>query len=143
VTDWLLDTNILSELRRSRPEARVVGFISAQPLETLYVSVVTFAELRFGIELLGDPVHRTVLNEWLANVVRPMFEGRALRVTEDVMLRWRMMVQEGRKAGITFSQPDLIIAATAADGGLTVVSRDTTEYRRAGVPVFDPWSDAA
>jgi toxin FitB len=143
VTDWLLDTNILSELRRSRPEARVVGFISAQPLETLYVSVVTFAELRFGIELLGDPVRRTVLNEWLANVVRPMFEGRALRVTEDVMLRWRMMVQEGRKAGITFSQPDLIIAATAADGGLTVVSRDTTEYRRAGVPVFDPWSDAA
>jgi toxin FitB len=142
VTDWLLDTNIVSELRRSRPEANVTGFISAQPLETLYVSVVTFAELRFGIELLGDPVRRATLNDWLANAVRPMFERRTLPVTENVLLRWRLMVEDGRKKGFTYSQPDLIIAATAADRGLTVVSRDTIDYRRAGVPVFDPWRDA-
>jgi hypothetical protein len=141
VTDWLLDTNILSELRRPRPESNVVRFVCEQRLDTLHVSVVTFAELRFGIETLGDAARRAALNDWIANGVRPMFAGRILPVTENVMLRWRLMVEQGRKAGITFSQPDLIIAATAADRGLTVVSRDTTDYRRAGVPVFDPWSE--
>jgi toxin FitB len=57
VTDWLLDTNILSELRRPQPEAKVLAFVAAQPLERLFVSSVTFAEIRFGIELLADP-HR-------------------------------------------------------------------------------------
>ena len=143
MTDWLLDTNILSELRRPRPEAKVLRFVAAQRLETMFVSVVTFAELRFGIERLDDAARRAALGDWLENTVRPMFAGRILPVTEDIMLRWRLLVEEGRKGGITFSQPDLIIAATAAYGGLTVVSRDTTEYQRAGVPVFDPWNEPA
>ena len=81
------------------------------------------------------------LNDWLAHKVRPMFTHRILPVTEDVMLKWRLMVDEGRKSGHTFSQPDLIIAATAQQHGLTVVSRDTSEFLRARVPVFSPWTD--
>jgi predicted nucleic acid-binding protein len=69
-----------------------------------------------------------------------VFEQRALPVTEDIMLKWRLLVEDGRKAGHTFSQPDLIIAATALEHGLTVVSRDTTDYERARVPVLNPWS---
>lgn len=141
MTGWLLDTNILSELRRPRPEPKVLAFIAAQPLDLLFVSTVTFAEIRFGIELVDDPVRRAELIDWLTRKVRPMFEQRALPITEDIMLKWRLLVEEGRKTGHTFSQPDLIIAATALYHGLTVVSRDTSEYRRARADVRDPWQD--
>jgi predicted nucleic acid-binding protein len=140
VTDWL-DTNVLSELRRPRPEARVLRFIAGQSLDRLYVSAVTFAEIRFGIEILVDVGRRAELNEWLANQLRPMFDGRVAAISEDIMLKWRLLVEDGRKAGHTFSQPDLIIAATALHHNLTVVSRDTGDFRRARVSVFNPWTD--
>jgi hypothetical protein len=139
VTDWLLDTNILSELRRPRPEPKVLAFIAAQKLEQLYVSTVTFAEIRFGIELVADASRRAELNDWLMHKVRPMFEDRVLPVSEDIMFKWRLLVEEGRKAGHTFSQPDLIIAATALCHGLTIVSHDTRDYQRARAPFVDPW----
>jgi predicted nucleic acid-binding protein len=139
VTDWLLDTNVISELRRPRPEPGVVAFVAAQPLDRLFLSTVTLAEIRFGIELVADAGRRAELNDWLNLTVRPMFEHRVLPITEDVMLKWRLLVEDGRKKGHTYSQPDLIIAATALHHGLTVVSRDTTDYARAGVPLFNPW----
>ena len=70
-----------------------------------------------------------------------MFYQRVLEVSEDVMFKWRLLVEEGRKIGHTFSQPDLIIAATALQHGLTVVTRDTGGYRLARVPLFNPWLD--
>jgi len=137
----LLDTNIISELRRPKPGPKVTEFIRSQPLEGLFVSIVTFAEIRFGIELLPDATRRSDLNDWLAHKVRPMFEQRVLAISEDVMFKWRLLAEDGRKAGHTFSQPDLIIAATAQHHGLTVVSRDTKEYLAARVDVFNPWVD--
>lgn len=136
---WLLDTNILSELRRSRPERNVLAFVAAQPLDLLYVSSVAFAEIRFGIELVTDANRRAELNDWLTHKVRPMFERRVLAITEDVMFKWRLLVEDGRKAGHTFSQPDLIIAATALHHGLTIVSRDVSDFQKAHAPVFNPW----
>ncbi len=141
MTGWLLDTNVLSELRRLKPESKVVAFVSAQPLQSLFASSVTFAEIRFGIERLDDAARRAELTGWLSHMVRPMFEGRILQVTEDIMLRWRLLVEEGRKSGHTFSQPDLIIAATALQHGLTLVTRDTGDYRKAQVPTRNPWLD--
>ncbi len=142
MTGWLLDTNVLSELRRAKPERKVVDFVVAQPLDLLHVSSVTFAEIRFGIELVPDVARRVLLHDWLAHEVRPMFEQRVLEVSEDVMFKWRLLVEEGRRKGHTYSQPDLIIAATALNHGLTVVSRDEADYVRAGVPLFNPWTDA-
>lgn len=142
MTGWLLDTNILSELRRPRPEPRVVAFVAAQALDRMFISAVTLAEIRFGIELIADPARRADLNDWLALKVRPMFEERVLPVSEDVMFKWRLLVEEGRKSGHTFSQPDLIIAATALHYGLTVVSRDTADYAKARAPLFNPWVDS-
>lgn len=140
MTGWLLDTNVLSELRRPRPDARVVAFVTGQPLDVLHVSVVTFAEIRFGIELVKDVSRRMELNEWLEHKLRPMFEDRVLEISEDVMLKWRLLVEDGRKSGHTFSQPDLIIAATALQHGLTIVSRDVSEYEMANAPVLNPWT---
>jgi predicted nucleic acid-binding protein len=141
VTGWLLDTNVLSELRRRKPERRVVAFIAAQPLENLYVSIVTFAEIRFGIESITDAGRRAELDDWLTHKVRPMFEQRVLGISENVMFKWRLLAEAGRKVRHTYSQPDLIIAATALDHGLTVVSRDLSDYRKARVPVLNPWLD--
>ncbi len=140
MTGYLLDTNVVSELRRAKPNPNVVAFIAAQPEDNLFLSEVTFAEIRFGIEQLADPERRAVITAWLNTTLRPLFARRTLAVTEDVILRWRLMVEAGRRRGHTFGQPDLFIAATAAEAGLTVVTRDTTHFDAAGVPVFDPWT---
>jgi hypothetical protein len=137
---WLLDTNILSEIRRLKPEPKVLAFIAGNPLDELYISSVTLAELRFGIELLSEgSARRDELDKWFTRTIRPKFERRVLPVTEDIMFRWRVLLEEGRKTGHTFSQPDLIIAATAVHHGLTVVTRDRSDFDKARVPVFNPW----
>ena len=139
---WLLDTNILSEIRRLKPEPRVLTFISVRPLEQLYISAVTLAELRFGIELLSEgSSRRDELNDWLTNTIRPMFDQRVLPITEEIMFRWRILVEQGRKAGHTFSQPDLIIAATALHHGFTMVTRDRGDFEKAGVAIVNPWEE--
>ena len=137
----MLDTNVISELRRPRPNARVRSFVAGQRLEDLFVSTVTFAEIRYGIETVGDPIRRAELNDWLLHRVRPVFDQRVLEVSEDVMFKWRLLVEDGRKVGHAFSQPDLIIAATALQHGLTVVTRDTSDFKLARVPLLNPWLD--
>ena len=134
MTSWLLDTNVLSELRRPKPERKVLEFVGSQPLDLLYVSAVTLAEIEFGIELVAEPGRRAELNDWLAHKVRPMFEQRVLPISEDVMLSGIILVEDGRKTGHTFSQPDLIIAATALHHGLTVVTRDVSDYAQSARP---------
>lgn len=139
MSGWLLDTNVLSEIRRKKPDRKVVAFVGEQPLDLLYVSTVTLAEIRFGIELVTDANRRAELKAWLTHKVRPLFAQRVLDVSEDVSFKWRLLVGEGRKSAHTYSQPDLFIAATALHYGMTVVSRDTREYERAGAAVLNPW----
>jgi predicted nucleic acid-binding protein len=136
---WLLDTNVLSEVRKPKPEPKVLAFIAGHPLQQFYISVVTVAEIRFGIESMDDPTRRAGLNDWLTQTVRPMFHKRVLPVTEEIMLRWRIVLEDGRRSGHTYSQPDLIIAATALEHGLTVVTRDRSDYDKARAPVVNPW----
>lgn len=139
---WLLDTNVLSELTRPKPDPNVLRFFAETPEDDLFASAVTFAEIRFGIELVDDPKRRRTLNEWLENKLRPEFGDRLLEVTEEIMLRWRLLVEDGRTIGHTFPQPDLLIAATALHYGLAFVSRDTKDFERAGVVIFNPWRHA-
>lgn len=142
MTGWLLDTNVLSELRRPRPEQRVVDFVARQPLESLFTSAVVFAEIRFGIELVPDANRRSELQDWLNHKLRPLFGQRVCPISEDVMLKWRLLVEEGRRVGHTFSQPDLIIAATALEHGLTIVTRNTVDYEKAKAPSCNPWLES-
>ena len=137
---WLLDTNVISELRKARADSGVVAFMDAQPGSLLYVSEIAFGEIRYGIEQIAEPSRRVDLQFWLDHSMRPLFAGRVTSITEDVILRWKMMVVDGQKRGHTFGQPDLFIAAIAALEDLVVVSRDTTHFLAAGVPVFDPWA---
>lgn len=137
---FLLDTNVISELRRPRPEPAVVAFVSAQPEDNLFVSEVTFAEIRFGVEQATDPERRAAVSAWLTHTLRPLFDGRTLPLTEDTILRWRLLLEAGRRRGHVFGQLDLFIAAAAAEENLIVVSRDTIHFVAADVPVLDPWS---
>ncbi|WP_018323444.1 type II toxin-antitoxin system VapC family toxin [Bradyrhizobium sp. WSM2793] len=137
---WLLDTNLVSELRRPKPNPDVANFVADQSGDDLYVTEVTFAEIVYGIEQLTDPARRADLQSWLDNTLRPLFVGRVLGITEEVIVRWRTMVAEGRKRPHTFGQPDLFIAAIAALQDLIVVTRDVDEFVEARVPVFDPWT---
>lgn len=137
---WLLDTNVVSELRKPRPSSAVVEFVAAQPGELLFTTDVTFAEIRFGIEQLKDAGRRADIGLWLDRTLRPLFARRVLAITEDVIVRWKTMAVEGQKRGHTFGQPDLFIAAIAALEDLVVVTHDTGEFVASGVPAFDPWS---
>jgi hypothetical protein len=91
------------------------------------------------LAIAPDPARRANLVQWLDRTLRPLFGGRVLAVTEDALLRWRLILEVGRKKGHTFSEPDLLIAALAALADLIVVSRDVSEFIAAGVSVFDPW----
>jgi toxin FitB len=137
---WLVDTNVVSELRKPRCDAAVKAWSEAQAPELLYLSRITIAEIRFGIEQHAGQRFREKLQAWLDTELRPWFADRILEMDEEVILEWRRIVQRSKAAGHTFSQPDLFIAATASVAGLCVVTRNVADFVRAGVPVFNPWT---
>jgi hypothetical protein len=142
VNGFLLDTNVVSELRKPHCHPGVKAWSDRQPMEVLYLSTVTIAEIRYGIEQLSDPSRQSILVLWLDEQLRQWFGGRILAVDEEVILEWRRMVGRGRAVGYTFSQPDLFIAATAAVYHLCVATRNVRDFQMARVAVYDPWSES-
>jgi predicted nucleic acid-binding protein len=140
VTKFLLDTNVVSELRRPRPSPLVVTFIERKPIAALFLSDVVIAEIRLGIECVADISRRAQLTAWLEGVIRPMYAERILPLTENTLLRWRMMLEFCRKRGHVVAEPDLMLAATAAEHGLTIVTRDTAPFRKLDLDVVNPWT---
>ncbi len=141
MTGWLLDTNVISEIRRPRPNESVLAFIASQPAETLYLSSITLAEIRYGIQLLETPERRLAYQDWLEGTVRPMFASRIPGVTEDTLLRWRLLVREGRLRGRTYPEPDLLMASVAQQNGMTLVTRNIADFEGLDVIVFNPWAE--
>ena len=139
MSGFLLDTNVLSEIRKKECDQNVKKWIEKQPPARLFVSSVTLAEISYGAELVKDQNFKHTLMLWLDSVLRPWFEGRTLEITEDVIVRWRELVQIGRKSHYTFSQPDLFIAAQADLHGLCVVTRNVKDFEKANVAVLNPW----
>lgn len=136
---WLLDTNIVSELRKPKCNPAVRAWSEKQTPQSFYLSVVTLAEIRYGIERTQDTTFQQELATWLDGTLRPWFGNRLLPVDEEVILTWRKQVEIGRKRGYTFSQPDLFIAATAAVHNLCVATRNVADFREAAVPYFNPF----
>ncbi len=139
MSGFLLDTNVLSELGKPRPSRPVVQFVSRIPLEDLLTTEITLAETRFGIELTADVVRREYLSNWLDNVIRPMFAGRVVPVTEDALLRWRVLIEQVRRRRFSIPEPDLLIVALALLHGHTVLTRDIKPFSLMDVPCIDPW----
>ena len=111
-----------------------------QVSDRLFLSAVTVAEIRFGIERKADAKQRAALETWLDQELRPWFQGRVLPVDEDVILEWRRLVARGRERNITFSQPDLFIAATARVHALTLATRHERDLSDTDVRLFNLWS---
>lgn len=133
---YLLDTNVLSELRRRAPEPAVAAWVVARPASTLHLSVLTLGELRKGAEIVKDAARRLALVDWLETELPAFFAGRIHPVDARVADCWgRLVAQSGRPLPAV----DSLLAATAAVHGLTVVTRNTRDFAGLGVPLIDPW----
>lgn len=134
---YLLDTNVLSELARPRPDARVVRWFRGVPDESLHASVLTLGEIRSGIERLPAGAKREKLRVWLEIDLPGWFEGRLLAVDGSVADRWGRLVGEARRP---IPAVDALLAATALGHGLRLVTRNVADFAFAGLEVVDPWT---
>jgi len=137
----LIDTNVISEPLRAQPAPRVVEWLDAQPLETLYLSVVTVAELRFGVVRLPAGKRRDALRERLETQVIPAFAGRVLTFDLAATQAYADLMAKARTAGLAIGMADGYIAAIATVNGMTVATRDKAPFDTAGVSVIDPWAE--
>lgn len=135
----LLDTNVVSEPQRQAPNARIIEWMDAQPLETLYLSVITVAELRAGVALLPAGKRRAILHENLEKRVLPMFAGRVLSFDMACTKAYAELLAKVRAAGMAIETADACIAAVAIANGFTVATRDTRPFEAAGLSVVNPW----
>jgi predicted nucleic acid-binding protein len=135
----LLDTNVVSEPLRPAPDARVIAWIDAQPLETLFLSAITVAELRAGVALLPPGRRQVALQESLEKRVLPLFAGRVLPFDQACTMSYASVMARARAAGRAIATADGYIAAIATTHGLAVASRDTSPFEAAGATVIDPW----
>ena len=140
MSGYLLDTNVISELVRQRPDPAVISWLRAQPLNQLFASVVTFGELRKGIEMLPPGAKRERLESWLSVELRELFANRILTLDLAVADRWGTLEAHRALAGKAAASADAQIAATAAFFGLTVATRNGRDFQDLDVPIVDPWS---
>lgn len=133
---YLIDTNVISELRRKAPNPGVVSWFSQRPSSTLYISVLTLGELRKGVEGVADASRRMALLDWLETELPTFFAGRVLPIDGPVADRWgRMAAAAGRAVPAINS----LLAATAVHHGLSLVSRNARDFASLGVDVINPW----
>lgn len=139
----LLDTNVISEPQRQRPHARVIDWIDAQALETLYLSTITVAELRAGVALMPAGKRRNDLHDNLEKHLLPMFANRVLSFDLACTKAYADLLAQARAAGLAIKTADAFIAATALANGFTVATRDTSPFEAAGLTVINPWEAGA
>lgn len=135
----LVDTNVISETLRQQPDPAVVRWMDAQSIETLYLSAVTVAELRYGIAVLPEGRKRQVLHNGLEQSVLPLFEGRILPFDGATAESYAELMAAARRRGRGVSAADGYIAATAHAAGLMVATRDTSPFEAVGLAVVNPW----
>jgi predicted nucleic acid-binding protein len=133
---YLVDTNILSELRRKQPDTRVADWFAARPPTTLYLSVLTLGEIRKGIAAAMPPVRRQALSDWLETDLPAYFAGRILPVDAAVAQRWGRLLAD---AGRSLPAIDSLLAATAIEHDLVLVTRNVKDFVGLPVDLFNPW----
>jgi len=139
VNGFLLDTNIPSELIRTRPEPRVENWFFNTDERSLYLSAVSIGELRRGVVILPMSKRRSDLEEWLEKRLIPRFKGRILPVTYVIGDRWGLLDGECQLRGKPLGTADGMIAATALEHNLTLVTRNVNDFAGLGVILFNPW----
>ena len=136
---YLLDTCVLSEIVKPRPNAAVVHWVGSVDEERLYLSVITLGEIQKGITQLRDQDRRQGLAAWLSELA-DRFRPRLLPLDAEVLLTWGRITGAASTKGITLPTIDSLIAATAQVHQLTVVTRNATDLERSGASVLNPWA---
>lgn len=139
----LVDTNVISEPLQPAPNERVIAWIDSQPIETLYLSAITVAELRFGIAVLPQGRRKSSLSERFEREVLAIFEERVLPFDLGASKSFATLMATARSQGKAIGKADGYIAATAARHGLMVATRDIAPFKAAGLTVINPWNDAS
>jgi predicted nucleic acid-binding protein len=141
VNGFLLDTNVLSEFSRSAipPDPNVKRWMESALPDVLFTSVLSIGEIRKGIELLAPGKKRSELEQWLDSDLNGWFGNNLLPVTKAIANRWGIFAARLQQQGTTLGNIDGLLAATAFEHGLTVVTRNTRHFEDMGVTVFDPW----
>ena len=135
---YLVDTNVLSELRRKQPQPRVVAWFAARPRQSLYLSVLTLGEIRKGIERLNDAARQQPLVDWLEVELPNYFLGRLLAVDAHTADRWGRLPSS---AGRPLPAVDSLLAATALQHDLTLVTRNTKDFDGLNLRLVNPWNE--
>ena len=136
---YLLDTNVPSEFSRDRPETRVVAWLKAQPPTILYLSAVTIGEIRKGLVVLPQGRRRTELEAWFHTDLLVWFRNRILPVTDSIADRWGVLEGQCQLKGTPLNTADGMIAATALEHDLTLVTRNVKDFAGLGVVLLNPW----
>jgi toxin FitB len=139
LTDYLLDTNVVSELVRPNPNTNVVAWVRAEDEIRFYLSVLSFGEIRRGIEQLPQSPRRERLRLWLEVDLTDRFQGRILDIDRRVAEIWGMMTARGAAASVRLPTIDTLIAATAERHGMVVATRNLRDFVFAGVAAVSPW----
>ena len=139
--NYLLDTNILCEATKPHPDANAAEWLSAQPSLTLFVSLVSIAEIRKGILLLPEGKKRTKLGIWLESELLPAFASRVIPLGEAEMNEWAELQADAEKKGHRLPVVDSLIAATARCHGLTLATRKIQDFLHCEIAIHNPWSE--
>ncbi len=134
---YLLDTNVISEVRRKTPDPSVIEWFSKRPASTLYLSVLTLGELRKGIESVKDLDRRMALTDWLETDLSAFFKGRILPIDVKVADRWGKLLAT---AGRPLPAIDSLLGATAAHYSLNIVTRNSRDFENLGLSIINPWT---
>jgi toxin FitB len=137
---FLLDTNVISEPMRPRPNSGVLKWLDEVDEDSTFISVVTITELRYGIERLATGTRRERLDNWLQKDLRFRFEGRILPVDFEIADACGRLVARSESLGRPIEPRDAFIAATAEVHGLTLVTRNITDFEPTVKAILTPWS---
>jgi predicted nucleic acid-binding protein len=138
---FLLDTNVVSEWVRPRPNQGVVSWLAEADEDSVFISVVPLAELRYGIERMAAGQRRRRLDEWLRAELPLRFEGRVLPIDATIADAWGRLTALRETSGRPIGAADAFIAATAEVRDLTLVTRNVSDFERTVKAVVNPWTD--
>jgi len=141
MSGFLLDTNIPSELTREKPEPAVETFLKQAGRDQVYMSVLSLGEIVKGIAVLPTSRRRPDLEAWLEAEIRPWFGPRILPVSAPIAERWGFLSAAGRIRGAPVAVVDGLLAATALEHDLKLVTRNSRDFARLGVAIVDPWAE--
>ncbi len=138
--NFLLDTNVVSEWTKPTPDLGVVQWLAQVDEDRVFISVVTLAEIRYGVDRMPVGARRDRLNKWITDELPIRFEHRIAAVTPELADVWGRLLARGHAVGRPVSAMDALVAATAVHHELLLVTRNVSDFKALDVPLVNPWS---